>query len=775
MKVDWDETIDKDVWLKWERFLKELLHYDSFRVERFLLGKHSDKILQIEVHGFCDSSEVAYAAVVYAKMTTGTGVQVKLLSAKSKVAPLKKVTIPRLELLSCLLLAKLITSVKNAIEVEIELTRYICWSDAEIALYWLKNLKKEWRPWVENRVNEVRNLIDCEFWRHVPGKLNPADLATREGTVNDLLCDHWLRGPEFLVHDEELWPSQKDFGGPLPTHVLVEAKEDRSTLKTNVCLNTTEVLSIQEVVNLKKFSSFSRLCRVTAFVIRFIANLKKSVEKKYDDVIKDDDVTVTELENAEIMWLRYSQETMMNDTKMSQLIKSLNLYQDENSLYRSKTRLSESRELKTDVKFPIVLPSQGHLTKIIILDAHEKVLHMRTETTLNKLRTRFWIIRGRQTVKNVISKCVICKVAQGRTLLPRPLPSLPSYRVCSEYPFQSIGLDFAGPLLVKDIYLRYGNMHKAYVLLFTCATTRAVHLELTPDMGASSFLLTFRRFIGRKGCPKNIVSDNAKSFKSSAVKKFMRSNHIEWTFILERSPNWGGFYERLVKIMKDSLHKVVRNAKLTFDELNTILVEIEAMMNSRPLSYFSEDDLEPITPYHLLHGRNITGDFEYNLMSQKNMTECDTLTKRAAYIRLLIKNYWSRFYNEYTVALRERVMYDKTKRSSTNLEVGDVVLIKEDKITPRGNWKRGRVTELLSGRDKVVRGAKLSVVTNGNKVAISRPLIKLIPLEITNTSKEKVAEQIDDDDQIPRRGAFLTGQSLRRLQNMSVLAGECEN
>ena len=206
-----------------------------------------------------------------------------------------------------------------------------------------------------------------------------------------------------------------------------------------------------------------------------------------------------------------------------------------------------------------------------------------------------------------------------------------------------------------------------------------MHLELTCDMSSPSVILALRRFFARKGYPKQIISDNFTSFKSAAIKRFTRSHHISWKFILDRSPNWGGFYERLVKIVKDTLHKVVRNAKLTFNELMTILIEIESMMNARPLTYLSEN-MEAITPYHLLHGRNITNCNDTNLLELKNMPETEILTKRVKYVKFLTGNFWKRFYHEYTVSLRERMMYDKTKRSSIPLQLGDVVVIKEDNM-----------------------------------------------------------------------------------------------
>ena len=160
--------------------------------------------------------------------------------------------------------------------------------------------------------------------------------------------------------------------------------------------------------------------------------------------------------------------------------------------------------------------------------------------------------------------------------------------MCSEQPFDTTGIDYAGPLLVRDVYTEGPRMNKSLILLFTYATTRCVQLELTPDMSPPTLILALRRFLAGKGFPEIFISDNFKSFKSVMLKKFLR-NKIDWKFILDRSPSWGAFHERLVKVVKDSLHKVVKNARLSYDELITVLIEIKAIIYSRPLTYLSQE------------------------------------------------------------------------------------------------------------------------------------------------------------------------------------------
>ena len=205
--------------------------------------------------------------------------------------------------------------------------------------------------------------------------------------------------------------------------------------------------------------------------------------------------------------------------------------------------------------------------------------------------------------------------------------------------FTHVSIDFAGPLYVKDMSL---NQSKVYVCLFTCCSTRAVHLELTNLLSAESFLLTFRRFVGRRGLPSTIWSDNAKTFKTASkdvqklsrspeVVKHLSSSRVTWKFIVERAPWWGGFWERMVRSMKCSLKKYIGRTSLTHEELSTILVEVESVINSRPLTYVF-DDSEGInyslSPSHLIqiweesckHTTNI-GHFEI-VSTAESLSRC---------------------------------------------------------------------------------------------------------------------------------------------------------
>ena len=260
-----------------------------------------------------------------------------------------------------------------------------------------------------------------------------------------------------------------------------------------------------------------------------------------------------------------------------------------------------------------------------------------------------------------------CKL-EGPHYQAVPPPPLPEYRVREAPPFAYSGVDFAGPLYVKTS--DGSENSKVWVTLYPCCVTCTVHLELVPDMTAQTFLRSFKRFTSRRGVPIQMVSDNEKTFVSAAqlidnvlmspdVQQYTAGMKIRWVFNFEKAPWWGGFFERMVQSVKRCLKKAVGKAKLTYDELLTALTEVEAIVNSRPISYFSSEDLEePLTPSHLLAGHRILGlpdgsvavdndDLDFTIDQQDFQTRVSTLKQALAEL-------WDRWHNGYLLQLRKR-------------------------------------------------------------------------------------------------------------------------
>ena len=286
---------------------------------------------------------------------------------------------------------------------------------------------------------------------------------------------------------------------------------------------------------------------------------------------------------------------LMQDSKSKHpsIIHQLGLFLDKDDVIRCRGRIEHSN-LLFNTKYPILIPKESYLSKLIVMAVHTRVMHNGVEETLTEIRQRFWTLQGRQLIKRLIRKCVTCKKVEGKPFPSLKAPPLPKSRLTGNHAFQASGVDYAGPIYVGGTNLQPSKM---YICLFTCANIRAVHLAQVEDLSAEAFIRAFKRFINRRGVPESMIFDNAKNFKAASVEiirtknkilevektqHFFASHGIKWQFIAERAPWWGGFYERLIGTVKRCLKKVLGKASLKIFEVTTILTEVEATLNSRP-------------------------------------------------------------------------------------------------------------------------------------------------------------------------------------------------
>ena len=274
-------------------------------------------------------------------------------------------------------------------------------------------------------------------------------------------------------------------------------------------------------------------------------------------------LNVSEIRQAERHWIQQVQSTLRNEESFKMIASQLNIIEIDGILV-CKGRF-ENSDIPLESKYPIYLPREHKLTELMIIDCHVRSHHCGVKGTLAELRSRFWISKGRQHVKKILKKCIVCKKLEGKPFSDPSTAPLPKFRVSEAPPFSSVGVDFAGPLYVKEAN---GKMVKCYICLFSCCVTRALHLELVQDLTTITFLNCLRRFCARRGTPCMINSDNAKTFKSTAallkrfatdpvVLDFLQARRIEWKFNLELSPWQGGHFERLIGNVKRCLRKVL--------------------------------------------------------------------------------------------------------------------------------------------------------------------------------------------------------------------------
>ena len=336
------------------------------------------------------------------------------------------------------------------------------------------------------------------------------------------------------------------------------------------------------------------------------------------------------------------------------------------------------------------------------------------------------------------------------------------------------GVDFAGPLYVRD------GEEKVWLCLYTCCVTRAVHLEIVPGLSAQTFILCFRRFAARRGLPQRMVSDNAKTFKSAEklikmtlgdpiVKKFFSNLQLTWSFNLEKAPWQGGFFERLIQSAKRCLKRTIGNSKLSYDELVTVVAEVELILNSRPLSYVSTEDLEePLTPSYLIIGRRLLSlpgvtsqgieDPDYQVFPSSPAD----LSKRMQHLNRILDHFWTRWRREYLTELREAHSRKQSHSNSSEIAVGDIVLV-NDPGHPRTFWKLARVKELIRSSDGQIRGARVQVGATGS--TLRRPVQTLFPLEIHAQQSDQLIEEepTQDASNVCARPSRRAAQTARQL------------
>ena len=773
LKIDWDDPFNEELTVRYSNWLSDLSKVDYIPVKRCYLPE--EDVISLQIHGFGDGSEVAYAAAVYLRMETSQGVYAQLLMSKSRVVPLARQTIPRIELLASLILSRLVNRVRTALIPVVKVDEIFCWTDSTTTLHWIKGVGKEFKQFVENRVTEIRQNVSPESWNHCPGLQNPADLPSR-GMGGDALkqSEIWWHGPSWLVKERSTWPNFGSSHEPSSAYFEEMRLKGKPKSSTGLIVSAS-MTSLTRIFDPEKYGEFKKLIRVTALVLRAVHNFKSGA---HGETLAGP-LSTEEYAYAENLWLREMQQSVIKSQRFKELEQQLGLYRDDNELLRCKGRL-QNATIPFNAKYPIFLPSDHYLTVLIIQDCHKRVLHNGVRETLVELRSRFWIVKGRQIVRKVLSRCVDCKRIEGQHYAIPPTAPLPQFRVEENPAFTNTGIDFAGPLFVKrDSSKEQSGMEKVYIALYTCGSSRAVHIDVVPDLSAEAFIRSFKRFICRRGIPRLVVSDNAKTFKSAAklllslfelpeVQSLLLNHKIKWRFNLELAPWWGGFFERMIRCVKRCLKKILKNAKLTYDELSTVVVEVECVLNSRPLTYVSSDDTEePLTPSHLLTGRRVLSIPDEFAAAEEDATDRKLLTRRQRYLSAMLSHFWNRWKREYVVELREHHRSTiGSANSSPSVAPDDVVTVMEEGKSNRGAWTLGRIVTVHPGSDGFVRGATVEVASStGKRRRLRRPLQKLFPLEVREVGvaeREETAEPGTRTSQRQRRNAAIAGEDRRR-------------
>lgn len=751
--VEWDGKLPEELINQWEKMKSEFPLIENAKVPRWV---NIEPKANIQLHGFCDASGDAYSATLYVKNVNEN--KIELLMAKTRVTPKKnKLTIPKLELCGALLLTKLTKKSINALEVKFD--DIYLWCDSKIVLAWIRSSPKQWKKFVSSRVEKIQKFENVT-WCHIPGEMNPADCASRGILASELLKHKlWWHGPQLLKETN-------DYSAYI---------EHKATTNEEVCVLIASQNNDDSI--LPDVSDYFKLKKVLAFVLRFVKCVKDRKEAKKGPFTKEElekakkiankisknenfsrevnPITVSELKEAEKAAIKITQSKYFEEeitalkcrknVKKTSALYNLCTFLDNDGILRVGGRLQNAR-IPFDMKHQIVLPKYGDFTTMVIKEYHQSTLHGGPKVTEACIRRKFWIIKSQTTIKKELRQCVTC-AKQKPKVMQQFMADLPAARVVeSDKAFARCAVDFAGPIRVKTSKIRNAKIVKGYVAIFVCLVTKAMHIELVGDLTADSFVAALRRFVARRGRVTDITSDNGPNFVRTikileelssiemeqfeeALNNELLRQEIRWHYSPAASPHFNGLVEASVKTMKFHLKRQMGDIALTNEEWITVLCQIEAVANSRPICGMSDDpnDTTVLTPAHFLHTVPVA------MVPDEDLSEC-----RASYltrwrlVQSLTQSFWKKWKDEYLHQLQVRTKWHTKK---PDVEIGEIVTLKDENLPP-GKWKLGRVVKKHTGADGHTRVVEVKTENN----TLKRAIAKIAPLPVRNEKKDALAK-----------------------------------
>lgn len=744
-QINWDDEITDNLAERWYEFKSDLPSIESIKISRWL---GSYPAVKLQLHAFSDASMRAYASVFYVRAEDKFGnVKVNLVFAKTRVAPVKNtLTIPKLELCAAHLSASIINEVRNAHNIDMD--KCFLWSDSMIVMHWITKSPASLKTFIANRVSEIQEQTNNATWNHVKTKENPADIASRGMLPGEIvLNDLWWHGPSFLQQSKENWsPSKLCITKEELDVVEQEVKQPvvlASVIETEITCFSNAKGSI-----LNQYDSFTRLNRVTAFILRFVKNARNKTRVKRTSILSHEDVleiSADEFIDAENYWIRYSQKNWFNDEvvalqnkinidKKSSICK-LTPFNDKDNVLRLSGRIKRSN-MPYDTVHPVILSNKCRFAELLVKKAHITTDHGGIQLCQQYIRNKYWLLQSKMLCKQVISKCLTC-FRQRKETQEQLIAHLPANRVRPGRAFEQTSVDYAGPVVLKRHNGRTRTVEKGYIAVFVCTKTHAVHLELVSDLTSDAFIAAFSRFSNRRGRIHELISDNATTFHGAhneikaiarswrnAVKSdWFRNAMTKWTFLPPAAPHMGGLHEAAVKSAKHHLRRVIGTHQLTFEQLVTLLVHVEACLNSRPIIALTEEATDDmvLTPAHFLIGEPIISPIARDLT-----TTPENRLHKFKLIQKLGQEFWLRWSRECVTTKMKRYKWQQPK---PNVKINDIVLVETDNLPPT-QWPLGKIVQVYPDSDGYVR--MVDVKFNGS--VLQRPITKICVLPIDDNS-----------------------------------------
>ena len=702
----WDSPVPDHVKQHFLEVITMLKEVKELRFPRCAVPEGFDQAAPPELMIVVDGSKSASCALVYGrwKMLDGT-FKCRLMTGKTRVAPVKKISIPRMELQGAVAGVRLASKILEFSGIEFSKRHFF--TDSTAVLGMLKGDMSTFQEFVGTRVSEIRSKSDAKTeWNWIPTDKNLADLGTRTGVLpKDLaLGSVYQDGMPWMKDQQEAWPTVFQQGTVPEEEKLKSARVNAVTASKPTSLNL-----------INKVESYNKLISVTSIIFLAAEKFKNKVKSKVLQVpsgklfanIKSEANKYAS--QAEAYWFEQSQVDMMKDFHKDKYITlrprllSSNFPSQMGELIVVSGRLKDNLRVGYDkTELPVLEPSTK-LAKMIMEEAHKKN-HQGVDRTVQVSRMTAWIIRAGTLAKTIVKNCFFCKklnkVVAGQIMAP-----IPEQRLPPTPPFTNTSVDMFGPFKIKDTVKRR-TTRDSYGIIFCCMVTSAIHIEVTDDYGTDSALLAIRRFMSLRGTPSYIQSDPGTQVKAagvqvqlwdcSKIREFAAGKRIKWHVISTAAQHCNGIAERMIGITKKTLYNIIKETSLTKGEIDTVFAEVTQLVNSRPLMVKQSPDpssLGPITPNHLLSGR-ATMDVP--------VIQCSgnaSLTRRLRFIEDLTQQFWKKWLVQVFPKLVPSQKWNTVER---NLQEGDVVLLKdESKVST--SYKLGRVSKVIPSDDGKVR------------------------------------------------------------------------
>nr|XP_055029189.1 uncharacterized protein LOC129418268 [Misgurnus anguillicaudatus] len=727
---DWDDPLSPDKERLWSVWRDSLIELENLHIPRPYLPLSLCSTHHRELCVFSDASSTAIAAVAYLRVVNEQGQHLTgFVMGKAKLAPKPAHTIPRLELCAAVLAVEIAELICQEIDLKLHDVKY--YTDSKIVLGYIYNTSRRFYVYVSNRVCRIRKSSVPTQWHHVSSENNSADIATRPIAALLLPQTYWFTGPPFLT--EEL--PQCSTTADTDVFELIEPEHD-SEIRPEVNIYATKAI-IEPLGShrFERFSTWKHLIRGMAKLITLARNKSKASDQNTTNPQTQAKLTV--ISSVQQYSFKEDLKKLQKGERLPKTspLWTLNPFIDPEGLLRVGGRTSLAN-LPYDEKHPLILPKKHHVSTLLVRHYHQSVAHQGRHLTEGALRSAgVWVIGGRKLVSSVIYQCVTCRRLRGKPV-EQKMANLPEDRLTMEPPFTRVGLDVFGPWSVVSRKTRGGAAEsKRWAVLFSCLGTRAVHIEVIETMSTSCFINALRRFFAVRGPSKVLRSDRGTNFIGACKELKINTDHPEiqnylsnegctWTFNTPYSSHMGGSWERMIGIARRILDAMLLQSgptRLTHEVLTTLMAEVMAIINARPLVPISTDSDSPtiLTPSMLLTPKAGVAPAPEGTFDMKDMYK-----KQWQHVQGLADTFWKHWRQEYLSVLQQRRKWTHDK---DNIQVGDVVLLKDDQVK-RNEWPIGLITKSIPSEDKRIRKVEVKVVKQGNTRVYLRPVTQLILL-----------------------------------------------